>query len=150
MEKLTVIFTKRKWNPASWLIRWCMPRSRFHLSLSSHCLIEDGDYLIEATMLHGVRRTTRDVALKGQTVVATVDYKVPDAQAGLAFAREQVGMSYDFKGAFGIAVAPDRDWTKEGWWFCYELAAAAIMAAGRPLFRSAGHITEGALLLVKP
>ncbi len=150
METITVIFTKRAWNPVSWLIRWCMPRTRFHLSRSSHCMIEDGEYMIEATMLHGVRRELKEVAMKGQTPVTRVSYSVPDAAEGLRWARQQVGMSYDFSGAMGLAIAPDRDWTKEGWWFCYELAAATIAAAGRDMFRSVGHITESAMLSVKP
>lgn len=150
METITIVFTKRTWNPLSWLIRWAMPRSRFYLSRSSHCLIRDGDYMIEATMRHGVRRTPLEVAMKGQTQVASVTYFVPDATAGLLWARQQVGMSYDFSGALGIAIAPDRDWTKEGWWFCYELAAATLSAAGRSPFRSNGHITEHMLLGINP
>lgn len=150
MDKITVIFTKRKWNPVSYLIRWCVPRSRFHLALSSHCLIEDGDFMIEATMLHKVRRLPRAEAMKGQTIVETVVYNVPDAEAGLAWARTQVGMSYDFRGAFGLALSPDRDWKKDGWWFCYELAAATIVKAGKDCFRNTGNINESMLLAIKP
>lgn len=150
METITVVFTKRTWNPVSWLIRWAMPRSRFYMGRTSHCLIEDGEHLIEANMLHGVRRVLREEALKGLTIVETVAYAVPDAEAGLAWARTQVGMAYDFRGAFGIAVAPDRNWKKEGWWFCYELAAATIAEAGRDMFRSVGHISENSMLSIKP
>jgi uncharacterized protein YycO len=149
-DSITVIFTKRKWNPVSWIIRWAMPRTRFHNAISSHCLIVDGDYVVEAAMLHGVRRVLKDEAMKGQHIVRTVDFKVPDAEAGLAWLRTQVGMSYDFRGAFGVALSPDREWAKEGWWFCYELAAATIAAAGRDIFRTYGHIAENALLSVKP
>lgn len=63
MNKITIIFTTRKWNPVSWFIRWCLPRSRFANSLASHCLIVDGDYVIEANMLHGVRRVPSDVGM---------------------------------------------------------------------------------------
>lgn len=150
METITLVFTKRKWNPVSWLIRYCAPRSRFYMSRGSHCLIKDGDYFIEATMLHGVRRALAEVSMNGQTVVETVEYSVPNAEAGLAWARTQVGMSYDFRGAMGLAISPDRDWKKEGWWFCYELAAATIAAAGRDMFRSQGNISENYLLCVKP
>ena len=150
MQTITVVFTKRAWNPVSWFIRWCMPRSRFHLARSSHCLIQDGDNYIEATMLHGVRSTDSTIALKGQTIIEVVDYEVVDAQVGIEWLRTQIGKSYDFKGAIGIALSPDREWAKEGWWFCYELAAATLTAAGRKSFRSKGYITEHMLLGIRP
>lgn len=106
--------------------------------------------MIEATMLHGVRRVSKREAMKGQTFVTSVSYTVLNSAEGLRWARQQVGMSYDFSGALGLAIAPDRDWTKEGWWFCYELAAATISAAGRSPFRSNGHITEHMLLGINP
>ncbi len=134
----------------SWIIRYFTPRSRFHLAISSHCLICDGDYLIDSTMLHGVRRNKVKDALKGQTIVRTVSYSVPNAEAGVAWARTQVGLPYDYKGALGVALSPDRDWTKPDAWFCYELAAATIVAAGRDSFRSYGHISETTLMAIKP
>lgn len=150
MDTITIVFTKRKWNPVSWLIRWAMPRTRFHSASSSHCLIVDGDYMVEAAMLHGVRRVLKDEAMKGQFVVRTVTFNVPDAEAGLAWLRTQVGLKYDFTGAFGIALSPDREWAEESKWFCFELAAATLEAAGRILFRTYGHIAENQLLSVKP
>lgn len=150
MNQITIVFTKRKLNPGSWLIRWALPRSRFKWAISSHCMIEDGDFVIEANMLHGVRRVLRDEAMKGLTVVQTVSFSVPDADAGLRWARDQVGQEYDFKGAFGLALAPDRNWIESGSWFCYELAAGAILQAGRDAFRLIGHVTESQLLLLKP
>lgn len=150
MSKITVIFTKRNWNPVSLAIRYCIPRSRFSLALSSHCLIEDGDYIIEASMTHGVRRELKSVAMKGLTAVATVEFNVPDAEAGLKWARTQVGSEYDFKGAFGLALKPYRNWKEDDCWFCYELAAMTLVKAGKDCFRSAGHITESTLLAIKP
>lgn len=176
MRTIHAIFTKRAWNPVSWLIRWTVPRSRFALSLSSHCMIVDGDYIFEANMLHGVRRAPKAVALKNLTVVQTVDYTVPDAEKGLAFLRAQVctyqapipkwmpvymrstyqsvmlfiHSNYDWAGAFGVAIDPSRDWMDPGWWFCYELLAAAIRESGRDIFRHTGYITESTLLSIKP
>lgn len=149
-DKITVIFTKRNWNPVSWLIRWCIPRSRFHLSQSSHCLIVDGDYLIEATMMHGVRRVLIADAMKGQTEITRVVYNVADAEAGIRWLRNQVGSKYDFKGALGLALSPYRDWKEDDCWFCYELAAAALAKAGKDIFKSYGHITETNLMAIKP
>lgn len=150
MKKITLIFTKRNWNPVSWLIRFCIPRSRFAMSISSHCLIDDGDNLIEASMFHGVRRVPREVALKGLTVVGKIDYSVPDAEAGLAWARSQVGTRYDFRGAFGLALSPYREWLEDDAWFCYELGGATLVAAGKNCFRSVGHISETILLAINP
>lgn len=130
------------------MIRWALPRSRFSLALSSHALIKDGEYFIEANMLHGVRRS-KD-ALSGLTIVKIVDYLVSDAESGLTWARGQVGKKYDWPGAFGLALNPDRDWQEPDSWFCYELAAATIVNAGRDAFASKGHITEATLFSIKP
>jgi hypothetical protein len=150
MDTLTVVFTKRKWNLISWLIRWMLPRSQFYLALSSHCQIVDGDHRIEAHMLYGVRRVPADVAMEGVEPVRTVHYTVPSEEDGLAWARDQVKKKYDWLGAFGLGLAVDRDWQKPDAWFCYELAASAIVHAGRDCFADTGHITESALLSMKP
>lgn len=151
MQTITVIFTRRDWNPGSYAIRWGLPKSRFKVASASHCLIKDGDYLIEASMEHGVRRVPAAVALKGLTVVEEVSYSVPDANAGLTWLRTQVGLPYDWAGAFGLALAPDRDWTESDKWFCFELAAATLVNAGRADFRDdAGHISGNLLMALKP
>lgn len=151
MQTITVIFTKREWNPGSYAIRWGLPKSRFHVAPASHCLIKDGDYLIEASMEHGVRRVLAAEALKGLTVVQEVSFSVPDAEAGLAWVRTQVGMPYDWFGAFGLALAPDREWMQPDKWFCFELAAATLVHAGRADFREdAGHISGNLLMALKP
>ena len=88
--------------------------------------------------------------MEGLEEVVRVEYNVTDAATGLSWAREQVGASYDFKGAFGLALSPYRNWSKEGSWFCYELAAATLEKAGKDVFRCTGHITENTLLAIKP
>lgn len=151
MNKITLVFTKREWNPGSYIIRWGIPLSRFKAALASHCLIKDGDYIIEANMEHGVRRSKADVALKGLTIVKEIEYTVPDAEAGLAWARTQVGLPYDWKGAFGLSLAPNRNWAEPDEWFCFELAAATLAKAGRDYFREdAGHISGNLLMAIKP
>jgi uncharacterized protein YycO len=150
MDSLKLVFIKRPLNPVSALIRWALPRSRFAWALSSHVMIIDGDYVIEATMLHGVRRVLLTVAMLGVTVVAERNFSVPNAADGLTWARARVGSAYDFKGAFGLALTPDRDWHDPVSWFCYELAAGAIVNAGRDAFTEKGHITESTLLSIKP
>jgi hypothetical protein len=151
MNTITIIFTRRRWNPMSWLIRWAMPRSRFAFALSSHAIVAAPDgQCYEATMLHGVRAVDRATALAGQTVVLAVHYQVPDAAAGLAWVGDQVGRAYDWRGAFGLSLSPDRDWAKDDSWFCYELAAGTLRAAGRPLFSNLSHIGEVALMAINP
>lgn len=149
-QTVAVLFTRRHLNPISWLIRWAMPRSRFALALSSHAIVDAGDKCYEAHMLHGVREVDRAVALAGLTVVCEIHYKVPDAAAGLAWARTQVGKRYDWRGAFGLSLAPDRNWAEEGAWFCYEFAAGFLRACGRNLFSNLSHIGETALMAIEP
>lgn len=150
MQSIRVVFTKRA-NPVSYAIRWAIPQSRFSLAPASHCLIVDGDQAIEANMLHGVRRVPLVEALAGAEVVATVDYIVPNAEAGLCWARSEAarGANYDFKGAFGL-LEPGRNWQDPDKWFCFEFAAMAIHQAGRVMFRNVSHISGATLLAVDP
>lgn len=150
MDQITALFTRRRFNPVSWLIRWAVPRSRFALSLSSHCIIDAGDFLYEASMLHGVRKVDRATALKGQTIVKETRYQVPDATAGIAWLDQQIGAPYDWPGALGLGLTPYRDWGQEDKWFCYELAAGVLRAAGRPVFANLTHVGETALMAINP
>lgn len=150
MKTIRVIFTRRKWNAISWLIRWAVPRSRFSLALSSHCLIDSGVAVYEATMLHGVRCVPREVALKSQTIVKVTEYQVPNVTDGYKWASEQVGTPYDWAGALGLGLTPGRDWKQDDKWFCYEFAAGVLQAAGRPLFANLTHVGETALMSVNP
>jgi hypothetical protein len=150
MNTITVLFTRRTWNPISWLIRWAVPRSRFALALSSHCIIDVGEVLYEAHMLHGVREVNRATALKGQTIVKETRYQVPDAAVGIAWAAAQVGAPYDWPGAIGLGLTPGRDWAQDDKWFCYEFAAGVLRAAGRPVFANLTHIGETALMAINP
>lgn len=147
MDKATILFTRRPLNPGSLLIRWALPVSRFKWGRASHSMLLDGDHVIHATMLHGVVRQPIEEAMRGQIVVARREYEVPDLQAGLEWARSQIGTNYDFEGAFGVSLNPDRDWTSDDKWFCHELCAAFLHACGRKLFERFGHVTDSSLLL---
>jgi hypothetical protein len=147
---ITILFTRRRWNLVSWLIRWAMPRSRFAWALSSHALIVDGGFCYEAVMLGGVRCVSLQAVLKNQQPVRELRYTVPDATAGIAWVQTQIGRPYDFKGAFGLALAPGRNWADDDCWFCYELAAGVLKAAGRPEFANLSHIGETALFSIAP
>jgi uncharacterized protein YycO len=151
VKQITILFVKRRWwNVVAALIRWAIPLSRFKLAKASHSMIVDNDDVIHATMLHGVIRQPRDEALKGQSIVETVSYAVPDGAAGIEWANSQIGKSYDFLGAFGLGLSPGRRWQEDDKWFCHELCAAAIQHSGRELFVDSGHVTDSHLLIIKP
>jgi len=174
-QYIHVIFTARLFNPLSWLIRWMVAPSKVSFSMSSHSMVVDGSYVIEAHMIEGVRRVPRDVALKGARVVREAYYPVPDAEAGLAWYRSQLCTyqptfaswvpkwvqavlalplkmlhnNYDFKGAFGMGLAPNRDWQDPSEWSCYEGVAGTIKAAGLDVFSDWGYVTETTLWSIK-
>lgn len=173
---ITSLYTRRRFNPVSWLIRYIRPRSRFALALSSHGMVLAGDTVYEATMWHGVRRVPREVALRGQTIVKMSHHQVPDPAAGFAWLDSQLctyepklprwlpewlrrplaalllllNNNYDWHGAFGLAFEPDRSWSEPGRWYCYELIAGALRAAGRSVFAELNHIGETALFSIAP
>ena len=175
-EVVTLLFTRRRRNAVSWLIRWAMPRSRFALALSSHAIIAIGDTCYEANMLHGVRSGRREYILEGQLVVRERAYRVPDLAAGVQWVEQQLcryrpampkwipaafhgpvgtimvalNSNYDWRGALGLSLAPDRDWAEEDVFFCYELAAAFLRACGREEFSELSHVGETALLAINP
>lgn len=152
MSKITVIFTKTKWSPISFLIRWTLPRTRFALALSSHCFIvdnEDPEVLYETTLSTGVRKISKFVALREIEVVKTVTYNVPNAEAGMEFLRKQLGKKYDLKGATGLGLKPDRNWADDNKWFCYELAAGVLSASGLDIFDNLSHVNETFLMTLK-
>lgn len=141
---ITLFFTKKNTSIFSWLIRWTLPISRFKMSASSHCFIFDHEKndVIEAVMSEGVRKTTFYTATDSRKLVRVLTFNVPDASKGLEFARSQVGKKYDIKGALGIGISPTRKWQEEDKWFCYELAAATLKAAGLDLFNNISHVSE--------
>jgi hypothetical protein len=90
-----------------------------------------------------------DEAMKGRTIVAERTFLVPNLAAGLKWAEDQIGKLYDLKGAFGVSINPDRDWSQEDKWFCYEFAAGFLKACGLDIFHSLAHITEIPLLALR-
>lgn len=175
MDTVTLLFTRRRWNPVSWLIRWAVPRSRFALALSSHCIVLCGGMCYEASMLAGVREVSPDVALADHMVVRRRDYYVPSSGAGITWARGQLCTyvpvppawlpawarrlyaavdlllhnNYDWRGAFALGIAPGRNWASEVDWFCYEFGAGFLRACGRNVFANLSHVGETALLAIE-
>lgn len=58
--------------------------------------------------------------------------------------------NYDFLGAFGLMLAPRRDWAGEESWFCYEFGAGWLRTAGRDVFANLSHVGEIALMSINP
>lgn len=151
MNTITVVFTKNKYSFFSWLVRWAIPRSRFSFALSSHCVIMDENNThCYDTMPHtGVRYSLLEEVMHGATIVRTLTYSVPDAKAGFDFLISQLGKPYDMKGAIGLGLNPHRAWEDNDSWFCYELCAATLKAAGLDIFEDINHITEIPLMSLK-
>jgi hypothetical protein len=148
MNNVTIVFTKRSWNPVSWLIRWALPVSRFKWARASHSMILVDGTVYQATMLHGVVKQPWAEAIQGQDIVCMRPFVVPDKAAGVSWVEAQVGKGYDWRGAFGVSLSPDRDWREDDSWFCHELSAGFLHACGRRVFDRFGHVTDTALLLV--
>lgn len=148
--RMHVLFTKKR-DLFSWTIRFVLPRSRFAMALASHSMIVDEDHVIEATFWHGVRRVPRYVALRGSILVAERAYEVPDAQAGISWARGLAAAKakYDRLGALGLGLAPGRRWQDPADWFCFEVIAGAAAKAGRIMFDDFAHVT-GTMLMAVP
>jgi uncharacterized protein YycO len=103
--------------------------------------------VIEALWGPGVVETPFDEFRARYTKVVYVDTIVPDARAGLRFARAQVGMPYDRKALLGNICR--RSWQDPGAWHCAELREAILAAAGRPRFREqAWRISPNQSLMV--
>jgi uncharacterized protein YycO len=150
MSQIHAIFVKRPWwHPGGFFIRWALPVTRFRVARAGHAMVYDPQThtCIHAKMLRGVVSEPFDVATKGYVIVASRAYSVPDAKAGMDFVRAQIGKPYDNTGAMGITV--ERDWQEDDAWFCFELVAAALHAAGREIFTRIGHVTDTHLLMIK-
>lgn len=154
MNQVRVLYTKRPYNIGSMAIRCANPVSFVKIAPASHGMVLDGDsgYVIEATMEYGVRRALLSEALHGCVVVNDVVYEVPDAEAGMQWLRDTArrGAPYDWPGALGLGLAPDRNWQQDTDWFCFELIANCLAKAGRPLFIDNAHVTAYMLMNVVP
>ena len=95
-------------------------------------LTPDGT-VIEALWDRGVVETPLPEFRDRYSRLVFVDTVVPDAVAGLQFARAQLGLPYDRKAIFGNLCR--HSWQDPGAWHCAELREAILAAAGRPRFR---------------
>lgn len=100
----------------------------------SHVALVDGSTVIEATVLHGVRRVGLADAIAKAADYAFADLVARDPASVIAAAAGEIGKPYDYTALLGLALR--RDWQAPGAWFCSELVAWAFEAAGQPLLRA--------------
>jgi uncharacterized protein YycO len=133
MGEIMLVYSTRK-TIGSALIRafsrcWC-----------SHVAILDGEYIIEATGSHGVRRVPFSEALAEYDDYAIVAYEVPRPRLGIDFARSKVGSKYDIPAYLWFMVGPvlrlighDVEYDHPKKFICSELANDVLKMAGRQL-----------------
>lgn len=126
MSLVKVVFA-RQHRVASLLLR------TFLWSAWSHCAVVDGDEVIEASALHGVRTRPLADLLADASQYEVVDVPSLNPAAVIAAARAELGKPYDWFGVAGFGFR--RQWQEPDSWFCSELVAWAFHAAGQPLFR---------------
>lgn len=114
-------------NPFSWAIR------AFTWSRWSHVSIVDGDEVIEAVAIHGVRRAALLQRLDDAVDHAFADLQCVDPEIVIAAAESQIGKPYDYTAVAGMGL--HRDWQEMDSWFCSELIAWAFEEGKSGLFR---------------
>lgn len=134
MDTLPIIFARTR-TPGALIIRtvtW---------SSWSHCALVDfrTASVIESIAFHGVVETPLGTLMERSSEYVIQNITVPDPEAALAYARGQIGKSYDYTGVLGIGF--NREWDSPDKWWCSELVEAAIAAAGRRRFRNPRRIT---------
>lgn len=160
---MRVLYTRKPWNPGSWIIRWALPASRLRWARASHSLIVDGEYAIEAIMgtirrvdswfpwrLGGVRRVPLSKALRGSKIVRDVVYHLQDEQGAMEFARSLEGLPYDFGGAIGLALGDGEKFHDLSALFCHELVASVGRRGGWRFLAEDSRITDTILLALAP
>lgn len=127
MNTVRLMFSTTRW-PLSALIRTAT------WSRWSHVALVDGETVLEAVAVHGVRRAPLADAIARAADYAFVDLPARDPAAVLSAAASQLGKPYDYTALLGLALR--RDWQESDAWFCSEYAAWAFLAAGQPLLRA--------------
>jgi hypothetical protein len=153
-QTIRAAFTTRPLNPVSLAIRCANPVNLVTIAPASHVIVLDGarGHALEASMLHGVRSIPVEEALSGCKIMEWRDYRVPDAEAGLAWMRDAAArkVPYDWGGALGLGLAPGESWQDEDKLFCFEFLALGLEKAGRPIFRDDARVTAHMLLSIIP
>lgn len=134
MRCLWVVYA-RSASLAGWAVRHRDPFGRW-----SHCGIQTTDgTVIEAHPRRGVVETDYDrfVTRYGERRVEQHGIECPDPDAGIAWARSQLGRGYDWLSVIGLGSR--LAWNEIDRWQCAELVEAALAYAGRERFRYAPY-----------
>lgn len=124
--KLQVIYCRRR-TLGSWLLRF------FMWSSWSHCgIVTPEDTVIEALAWKGVVETPFAEFSERISKYDVKFIEVPDAAAGIAWARSQVGQRYDWWSVIGLGLR--REWGRPNDWNCGELCEGAVERSGRTRF----------------
>ena len=108
-----------------------------------------GGRLLGARADGGVKLRTANYARFARVLRVAIPAADDVSARFYAFLNAQLGKPYDFEAIAAFAL--DRDWRKPDSWFCSELVAAALQAAGwfaHPLATASNRITPSDLLLV--
>lgn len=97
------------------------------LSQFSHCAIEIDGQIWEATFKKGVSVCDKADFRSRYPESETIEV-FGDDEAALTFLDAQLGTGYDFAALFTLALR--ENWQCPEKWFCSELVAAALVAAG--------------------
>jgi uncharacterized protein YycO len=100
----------------------------------SHCAIIDGNNVIEAAMIYGVRERPLADLLMDASKWSFIDIPADDSDAIIAAARSRIGRAYDWMGALALLLHIDLH--REQFDFCSELVAWSFKQGGTPLFRT--------------
>lgn len=143
MSTITLLFSMTA-NPVSAMIR-AATWSRW-----SHVAIVDGDHVIEAVALHGVRRVPLTEAIARAKNHALVELPCRNYKAIIAAATSQIGKPYDYTAVLGIGL--HRDWQSADAWYCAELVAWSYAQANEPLFRAEAlrRVTQEHIFMLAP
>lgn len=101
--------------------------------MASHVgIVTTGGAVVDSTFLHrGVRMWRRDEWLRKRTLVADVEFALPNEAAAHLWLLDQVGKPYDWTALVGWLLW--RDWSEDDSWYCSELAIAAALVGGKTL-----------------
>lgn len=143
MATISLLFSTTS-NPFSGVIR-AATWSRW-----SHVSIVDGDHVIEAVALHGVRRIPLTDAIGRAKRHALVELPCRNPHAVITAAITQLGKPYDYTAVLGIGL--HRDWQEDDAWYCAELVAWAFDHANEPLFRPEAlrRVTQEHIFMLAP
>jgi uncharacterized protein YycO len=128
MPTLTIIYCR------SITIGGILIRAREPFGKWSHCGIVTGNNsVVEARAFHGVTEGSLSGFLQRYPTHEICKIECPDPDSGIAWARTQVGKSYDYLSILGLATR--NSWQDNDKWQCSELVETAIEKAGRVRFR---------------